>query len=389
MTRDALQEKGLPPGSKDREAKKTAFEQAEKELDSYRELITEWDKLNEERKSLVKELHKECEKRTNLRQSTANKITDQLKRDLDPSILVIEADAQGQMDKNEFFDWLNTHFAFQDFKHRKVRIEVLMSRGLTPHRLRSLLLDEGKENVSLLTVTADSAEVGAISESVAKNLVDKCTGRRRLESEIKERDITPDIWDNLPQEIKEGLLSFPVSDKNKNVLWIDDILQLDEIIFDDVPVIRLNDRPKDKQSKTRPVERLSPGQRCSAILPILLLTGTSPLLIDQPEDNMDNRLIRQVIVNILSSIKLRRQVILATHNPNLPVLGDVEQAVILQGVGEKECQINAIGDLDSSGVCHHLTDVMEGGREAFQYRHTIYQIHWLGPVSTASSEPSQ
>jgi hypothetical protein len=169
----------------------------------------------------------------------------------------------------------------------------------------------------------------------------------------------------LPREIREGLLTFPSPNKPQKSLNVDDVLQLDEIIFDDVPVIRLNDRPNDPLSKLRPVESLSPGQRCSAILPILLLTGTSPLAIDQPEDNMDNRLIRQVIVNILSSIKLRRQVIFATHNPNLPVLGDVEQAIILQGVGDSASKLLATGDLDSSSVVHHLTEVMEGGREAF------------------------
>jgi hypothetical protein len=101
---------------------------------------------------------------------------------------------------------------------------------------------------------------------------------------------------------------------------------------------------------------------------------------------MDNRLIRQVIVNILSSIKLRRQVIIATHNANLPVLGDAEQAIILQGVGECECQVLSIGDLDSGEVIHHLTEVMEGGREAFQYRHTIYQVHWPGQVYSESKD---
>jgi hypothetical protein len=119
------------------------------------------------------------------------------------------------------------------------------------------------------------------------------------------------------------------------------------------------------------------------VLPILLLTGEGPLIIDQPEDNLDNRLIRQVIVNILASIKLRRQVIVATHNPNIPVLGDVENAVVLRGVGEKTCRIDARGDLDSHKVVQQLTDVMEGGREAFQYRQSIYQLHWTGPVADA------
>ena len=60
--------------------------------------------------------------------------------------------------------------------------------------------------------------------------------------------------------------------------------------------MRLNDRPKDPQIVLRPLRELSPGQRCSAIRPILLLSGEYPLVIDQPEENLDNRLIRRVIV---------------------------------------------------------------------------------------------
>ena len=125
---------------------------------------------------------------------------------------------------------------------------------------------------------------------------------------------------------------------------------------------------------------MSPGQRCSAILPILLLSGDYPLIIDQPEENLDNRLIRQVIVNILASMKLRRQVIIATHNPNLPVLGDAEQCVVLQARGRNLSEVVATGNLDSPSVARFITDIMEGGREAFQYRQSIYQHHWKGPV---------
>ena len=105
------------------------------------------------------------------------------------------------------------------------------------------------------------------------------------------------------------------------------------------------------------------------------------LVIDQPEDNLDNRLIRQVIVNILATIKLRRQVIVATHNPNLPVLGDVEQAVVLRAVRDRACTLEAQGELDSDDVVRYITEIMEGGREAFQYRQMIYQTHWKDVVS--------
>jgi len=381
--RDALRAQGLPTGSQDRQAKKTAFDDAQKALSTYRELVAQWDELNAKRKELVKQLRQECQARAKLRQDTAANLTTQLRRDLDASVLVVEADAQVQTDRESFRDWLDAHFAFQDFKHRRPRIEALMAKGLTPGNLRDLLLSEGTEDATLLAVDAESAGKGAISSDVASNtLMARSVGRCRWDPEVNESDVEAELWRDLPAEVREGLISFPTTDKDENVLRVDDVLKLDEMTFDDVPVIRLNDRPKDSQSKPRPVELLSPGQRCSAILPILLLTGTGPLLIDQPEDNMDNRLIRQVIVNILASMKLRRQVIVATHNPNLPVLGDAEQVVVLQGVGEHECQVRALGDLDSGDVVHHLTEVMEGGREAFQYRHTIYQTHWPGTVST-------
>ena len=174
-------------------------------------------------------------------------------------------------------------------------------------------------------------------------------------------------------------MTFP-SGSTSDYLCIDQVLMLDEIVLDDIPEVRLNDRPNDPQSELRPLDVLSPGQRCSAILPILLLSGDYPLVIDQPEENLDNRLIRQVIVNILAATKLKRQVIIATHNPNLPVLGDVEQCIALEARGKDLSSVVATGDLDSSSVTHFITEIMEGGREAFQYRQSIYQYHWDGPV---------
>jgi ABC-type Mn2+/Zn2+ transport system ATPase subunit len=138
--------------------------------------------------------------------------------------------------------------------------------------------------------------------------------------------------------------------------------------------------------KARPIKELSAGQRCSAILPIILLSGEGPLIIDQPEDNLDNRLVREVVVNILAAMKLRRQIIIATHNPNLPVLGDSEQVLALRAVGQANCAIDAVGDIDQPSVVHSITEIMEGGREAFQYRQSVYQTHWEGPVLQITAE---
>ncbi|GAG20854.1 unnamed protein product, partial [marine sediment metagenome] len=199
--------------------------------------------------------------------------------------------------------------------------------------------------------------------------------RDRREAEAVRRGLTVAPGDGIPTEISEGLWTLP-----DEAELLDAALMLDEVLLDDLPIVKMKDRPDMKEP--RPLQDLSPGQRCSAILPILLLTGECPLIIDQPEDNLDNRLIRQVIVNVLAAIKLRRQVIVATHNPNIPVLGDAENITALRAVEQDQAEVEACGDLDQRPVVKAVTTIMEGGREAFQYRQSVYQSHWSGPVES-------
>ena len=75
-----------------------------------------------------------------------------------------------------------------------------------------------------------------------------------------------------------------------------------------------------------PFERASPGQQASALLTLLLNQEAGTLIIDQPEDDLDNRVI-MVIVKLLQTTKRRRQLIFATHNPNFVVNGDADKVV--------------------------------------------------------------
>lgn len=249
-----------------------------------------------------------------------------------------------------------------------------------PSALRDMLLHEGDPDISALTNQRQKAEEGRITTDDCSQILNLCRGRRLVALD------EADQWDDeflaaLPEDLRKGIVLFPAVGTN---FCIDHVLALDEVVLDDVPEILLNDRPSDPESAARPLRDLSPGQRCSAILPLLLLSGDYPLVIDQPEENLDNRLIRQVIVNILASMKLRRQVIIATHNPNLPVLGDAEQCVVLQASGRDLSRLVAMGSLDSPHVARYITDIMEGGREAFQYRQSIYQTHWESEIEEGS-----
>ena len=148
---------------------------------------------------------------------------------------------------------------------------------------------------------------------------------------------------------------------------LDTLLRLQELEVEDLPVISLDETP---------IKDRSPGQRCTALVPIILLQGDEPLIIDQPEDNLDNRLIFDVVVDVLRSLKGRRQVIAATHNPNIAVSGDAEQIVVLEALSKDQGRPAVQGCIDQDDVIAEVTDVMEGGKEAFETRALKYN-YWI------------
>ena len=128
----------------------------------------------------------------------------------------------------------------------------------------------------------------------------------------------------------------------------------------------------------RPLDRLSPGQKSTAILLLVMQESKAPLLIDQPEDDLDNRFIYDDIVVRLKHAKPARQFLIATHNANIPVLGDAEQIVALDaqeiaGAGRVSSFVRARGSIDSSEVRTAAEQILEGGREAFLLRQAKYQ----------------
>lgn len=141
------------------------------------------------------------------------------------------------------------------------------------------------------------------------------------------------------------------------------LLTLQETEWDDEESILLNDRP---------VGELSPGQRSSAMLPLIALAEATPLVIDQPEDNLDNRLIGQVLADILGALKEKRQIIVCTHNPNIVVSGDAEQVIVLNAISDRKAKVEKHGSIDNEDIVQSVIDIMEGGREAFRVRQNRY-----------------
>lgn len=136
------------------------------------------------------------------------------------------------------------------------------------------------------------------------------------------------------------------------------------------PVITV--RTKSLPTKEIPVIQLSDGQRHTIFLTIAMLAESNvPLIIDQPEDDLDNAFISSSIVNTLRAIKERRQVILVTHNANIAVLGDSE--LILPMHRENDCgRVKDRGSIDASATKVCVLNILEGGSDAFLRRKQMY-----------------
>ena len=116
------------------------------------------------------------------------------------------------------------------------------------------------------------------------------------------------------------------------------------------------------------IEEGSPGQKTAALLAFLLSYGYEPLILDQPEDDLDNLLIYDLIVTQLRSMKRHRQIIVVTHNANIVVNGDSELVVALaphHGETKKDCN----GSLQEKKVRETICTIMEGGSKAFEDRY--------------------
>ncbi|GAA1686013.1 hypothetical protein GCM10009733_098350 [Nonomuraea maheshkhaliensis] len=120
----------------------------------------------------------------------------------------------------------------------------------------------------------------------------------------------------------------------------------------------------------------SPGQRSAAMLSFVLHHGTEPLILDQPEDDLDTTLISELIVAQLRESRWMRQLIIITHNPNIPVLGNADRIIVLENkdgaIRVKSSGRPHVGSIDVPEVRVDVQNVMEGGVDAFVRRGRQY-----------------
>lgn len=162
----------------------------------------------------------------------------------------------------------------------------------------------------------------------------------------------------------------------------EEVLKMEELDLPTSVHFELNVAEPEQAPKWKPMHALSIGQKATAILLILFLESDTPLVIDQPEDDLDNRFITDTIMPILRREKRKRQFIFATHNANLPVLGDAELIVALESAADNEMPAGAggsakidddhLGAIDKDSVKWQVEQILEGGKQAFEMRRVKY-----------------
>lgn len=140
-----------------------------------------------------------------------------------------------------------------------------------------------------------------------------------------------------------------------------------------LPEDKVLTRVRDSQGNFKPIDQGSMGLKNTAILSVLLSAGNQPLIIDQPEEDLDNEYVYKVIVDLLRRQKFSRQIIVATHNANIPVNGDAELIVSL-GVDGQLGMVDTMGTIDDFSVKTKVSEVMEGSAEAFRLRWERYRF---------------
>ncbi len=235
-----------------------------------------------------------------------------------------------------------------------VRVEVSPAGDLTP--LTALLRDEVGGRLDVAIRQLESADELSLTDLVAR-----C---RSGAAELAEHY-------SITRQQAESIASGGEST----------LMKIEELELQPTTELLLNTSGSTGDESWQSLGKLSKGQKATAVLLLLLLESDAPLIIDQPEDDLDNRFISEVIVGKMRENKRQRQFVFSTHNANIPVLGDAELILGLDAKGDVDdgddegrafLRPEHMGSIDTPSVRALVEEILEGGKEAFERRRRKY-----------------
>jgi ABC-type Mn2+/Zn2+ transport system ATPase subunit len=306
---------------------------------------------------------------------------------------LIEKQNMAEKEAGERVSWEKKH---SELVNQKQKLETLQNRlrVLQEHRgqklgqvkklrherflLRKAVVDRINQQLTSHRVRVRIEENG--NREPLRRLLEESL--RKSEKQIQHRIVSAKLADRMqPSEIAETVVSgnenklAELAELNANQAKVviatlagsKELLDMESLEMLDRPRIELLHGKAYKDSL-----KLSTGQKCTAVLPILLLESAHPLLIDQPEDNLDNGFIYETVVKSLQQIKQHRQLLFVTHNANIPVLGDADKIFVLECDGERAGIVRQGSVYDCK---EDILSLLEGGEEAFAERGRRYGEH--------------
>lgn len=223
----------------------------------------------------------------------------------------------------------------------------------------------------------NGAQESLIIDSIFKG--DKSTFSEKLEEHLRGHNIRKDAYDAVSEEysdfgeVYKDIDNAKTKAKSKSEEFKTQFLaHIKDLLTCQIP------NKYDVTYRGKALRSHSLGQRASAMMLFILSQNDNDLLlIDQPEDDLDNQTIYEDVVKLVRKMKPNQQFIFATHNANFPVLGDSDQLVSCE-LSENKIDLH-IGSIDNKVSQQKIVKVMEGGAEAFNRRRSIYHI-WKADV---------
>ena len=280
----------------------------------------------------------------------------------------------------------------QSVTNAELGLQVLFEQLESLNKSRSKILDaaeagETKQFTKRLAIA--TAITGAIDERVVVSVEHLSDGtafkefllevlrgsstRTTTVDAIAERVLPRQLLEFVERHEADALaeLTGMQSDRAERILVLLDesstLVKLSQIGLADTVDFKLRDGAVEKSAS-----QLSAGQKCAVTLPIVLSDPGRALILDQPEDHLDNAyLVSNVVASLIHRGTLGAQTIVATHNANIPVLGSAETVVVLHSDGSRG-SVRAVGRFDAPPIVREITTLMEGGRDAFLRRASFY-----------------
>ncbi|MHB8960117.1 MAG: AAA family ATPase [Candidatus Limnocylindrales bacterium] len=242
-------------------------------------------------------------------------------------------------------------------------------------QLRSAELVKAVNRGATASVSLDwvaGGVVGAYGERLGQLFNLRSPRSERLAAAVKSSDMADIIWQQdatrlgALRDSAGPFITDPASALKPLLKW-DTIFELQAFDVADRPDIRVR-FPGDVRGRGRRLAELSLGQARSVLLGFLLASpGSVPLILDQPEDQLDGPFLASTVVRYLHAAKERRQVLVATHNPNVVVLGDAELVLPLVAAAGTGSVADG-GSIDNSATRRKVVQLLEGGEPAFRER---------------------